>query len=75
MSPAAFKHQITHIKTFYQRTDQAVQDVYKRDFKYLTKTQMDQFVDDAVSILMQAYQLLEEELPEGHTILDARAIK
>ena len=56
MSPAAFAHQIAYIKTFYQRTDEAVQALYEREYKYLTKAQMDGFVDEAVSYLEGVYE-------------------
>jgi hypothetical protein len=70
MSPAAFEHQIQYIKTFYQRTDEAVQAVYEREFKYLNQEQMDQFVDSAVETLMQAFNRLKENDLNGHTILE-----
>ncbi|HUF38508.1 MAG TPA: zinc dependent phospholipase C family protein [Anaerolineales bacterium] len=55
MSPAAFAHQLDYIKTFYQRTDEGVQKLYEREYVFLTKAQMDRFVDEAVVTLGEIY--------------------
>ena len=66
----AIEERIAYIQEFYQRTDKAVQARYMRKYIYLPKARMDQFVEDAVETLMQAYEKLQEDVPEGQTILE-----
>ncbi len=73
MSPAAFAHQLDYIKTFYQREDDAVRQLYEREFKYLTKAQMDEFVDASVELLMRVYDSIimgKANLGESRTALE-----
>ncbi len=58
MSPSAFAHQLGYIKTFYRRTDEAVQALYTRPYDYLSRDQMDRFVAEASADLVAIYQQL-----------------
>ena len=55
MSPAAFEHQLAYIKNFYQRDDEGVRKLYEREYLFLTKEQMDRFVDAAAATLIRIY--------------------
>lgn len=61
MSPQAFEHQLNTIKSFYQRTDDAVQALYTRSYAHLSQTQMDQFVARTSDLLMEIYALIVVE--------------
>jgi hypothetical protein len=58
MSPQAFEHQLKHIKTFYQRTDEAVQALYARPYHFLSQSQMDRFIAETSETLFAIYSLL-----------------
>jgi len=58
MSPQAFEHQLDYIKTFYQRTDDAIQALYTRPYQFLSETQMDQFISVTSETLCDIYSLI-----------------
>ena len=54
----AVKHQLHHIKTFYQRQDEEVQASYRRPYIYLSQQEVDDFVADVTETLYRIYQVL-----------------
>lgn len=67
------QQRVSDIQEFYQRTDDAVQARYTREYRYLTKAQMDQFVEDASQFLFQVYKSLHDGslvVGEAKTILE-----
>jgi hypothetical protein len=73
MSAAAFAHQLDYIQTFYQRRDEAVSQLYERDFIYLTEAQMDAFVDESAEALMWVYETVlvgKGDVRGSRTVLD-----
>lgn len=71
----AIQHNLRHIKTFYQKTDEETENWFiQRPEKYLSDEEMDAFVDRATKMLMQIYQRLWDghtvSIPEGRTVLD-----
>jgi hypothetical protein len=47
LPPEAVQQRIFYIKSYYQRCDEEIQSMYLRPFIYLTKEEMDDFVEDA----------------------------
>jgi hypothetical protein len=44
-----------YIKTFYQRRDEKIQEYYRRPYIYLSKEEMDRFVDEATGRLERIF--------------------
>lgn len=58
----AVQHNLRHIKTFYQRTDEEVENRFiKRPGIYLSEMEMDHFVNETTQYLYQIYQGLWEK--------------
>lgn len=57
----AIQARIDYIKEMYQKTDEGVQEMYKRPYDYLSKEEMDQFIEDAVAALEKIYRVIWEE--------------
>ena len=55
---AAVKHQLKHIKTFYQRQDEEVQASYRRPYIYLSQREVDDFVETVTEQLYRIYQAI-----------------
>jgi hypothetical protein len=69
----ALSRQLAYIKEFYQRTDERVQEAYRREYIYLTQAEMDTFVDETAAYLEQVYTKLKklESIPdEAQSILE-----
>jgi hypothetical protein len=62
------RRQLEYIKTYYQRTDERIQAILNRERIYLTREEMDAFVDEATQLFYQIYHQLRTENPstEGH---------
>jgi hypothetical protein len=58
LPPEALLRQLKHIKTFYQRDDEAIHTMISRPMIYLSGTEMDQFVDNATQRLCDIFQIL-----------------
>lgn len=54
----ALHHRMAYIKEYYQRQDDQVQEMYKRPYIYLSKTEMDGFVSRVSTDLSQIYAYL-----------------
>lgn len=65
---AALEQQLDYIKTFYQRTDEAVQERYTREYIYLSQSEMDRFIDETSATLHRIYLALwhENKALAGH---------
>ena len=60
----AVHHRIEYIKTYYQRQDDKIQELYKRPYIYLSKEAMDEFVGSVSQELLYIYQYLSNAKPE-----------
>ncbi len=58
LPPRALPHQLKHIKTYYQRRDEKIDEMVARPFIYLPATEMDSFVLETTSTLQKIYNLL-----------------
>ena len=54
----AVRQRVAYIREYYQRTGAELQNAYNRPYIYLPRTRMDQFVDEASSILSRIYNCL-----------------
>lgn len=61
--PGALPRQLSHIKSFYQRDDDEIKAMMARPMIYLSKEEMDQFVDDATVSIFRIYQILWPDPP------------
>jgi hypothetical protein len=68
LPPEALPHQLKHIRSYYQLNDDEIQDMMTRPKKYLSKEQMDRFVDESTERIHAIYQLLWPTPPalDGH---------
>jgi hypothetical protein len=68
LPPEALPHQLKHIKSYYQLNDDEIQDMMTRPKKYLSKEQMDRFVDESTEHIYAIYGLLWPTPPvlDGH---------
>ncbi len=68
LPPEALPRQLKHIKSYYQLNDEEIQDMMTRPKKYLSKEQMDRFVDESAERIYAIYQLLWPTPPalDGH---------
>jgi hypothetical protein len=68
LPPEALPHQLKHIKSYYQLNDDEIQDMMTRPKKYLSKEQMDRFVDESTEHIYAIYGLLWPMSPvlDGH---------
>jgi len=64
LPPEALPHQLKHIKTFYQREDEEIRTMISRPMIYLSKSEMDQFVDKATERIDDLYHILWPSPPE-----------
>jgi hypothetical protein len=74
MPVEGLRRQLDHIKTFYQDREKMDRALNERPDIYLTKPEMDRFVEDATRYLRRVYQLLWKEGLDvsGYvTVLDA----
>ena len=71
----AVQQNLRHIKTFYQNTGEKTEKKFiQRPDKYLSKAEMDAFVEHATTVLMHVYTRLwngDTPVPEGNSVLDA----
>lgn len=56
----ALHHRMSYIKEFYQRQDEKVLEMYQRPYIYLSKTEMDRFVDRVSEELLGIYQYVSD---------------
>jgi hypothetical protein len=61
--PEALPRQLRHIKDFYQRDDDEIQAMLARPMIYLSKNDMDRFVENTTEKLYRIYQILWPEPP------------
>jgi hypothetical protein len=57
LPPKALARQLRHIKSYYQLNDDEIQDMMMRPKVYLSKDEMDRFVDDSTESIHAIYQL------------------
>ena len=64
----ALSRQLKHIKSYYQLNDDEIQDMMMRPKKYLSKEEMDRFVDASTERIHAIYRLLWPTPPalDGH---------
>jgi hypothetical protein len=58
LPPAAVVRQMRHIKEFYQRDDDEIKAMMARPMIYLSKSEMDRFVSNAIERIFAIYQIL-----------------
>ena len=58
LPPQALPRQMHHIKAYYQLNDDEIQDMMMRPKVYLSKDEMDRFVDDSTESIYAIYQTL-----------------
>lgn len=58
LPPQALPRQMRHIKSYYQLDDDEIQDIMMRPKVYLSKAEMDRFVDDSTESIHAIYQIL-----------------
>ncbi|MEW6718676.1 MAG: zinc dependent phospholipase C family protein [Chloroflexota bacterium] len=56
----AIHYRVNDIKEFYQRQDDKIQVLYERSYEYLSKEEMDQFVEDVSQALLEIYKYLTD---------------
>lgn len=62
MPPEAVQQRIDYIRTLYQRTDEEAESWYvRRPGLYLSREEMDRFVEGATAYLLQTYEWTSEE--------------
>lgn len=54
----AVRQRVEYIQQYYQRTDEKVQAAYNRPYIYLSRAEMDAFVDETTAQLFRIYQYL-----------------
>ena len=54
----ALKQRVEYIKTFYQRKDEAIDNLFSRPFKYLSSERVNGFVEEVSQTMLQVYQLI-----------------
>jgi len=55
---AALQHRLNYIKEYYQRQDDKIQELYLRPYIYLSKEEMDEFVESVSQTLLDICQYL-----------------
>ena len=60
----AIHHRMNYIKEYYQRQDDKIRELYERPYIYLTKDEMDGFVDHVSQALFGIYRHLSNEQQE-----------
>ncbi len=58
LPPQALLRQLRHIKSYYQLNNEDIQDMMTRPKLYLSREEMDHFVDDATQRIYAIYQML-----------------
>jgi hypothetical protein len=71
LPPEALTRQLKHIKSFYQRHDQSINEMCARPFVYLSSTSMDSFILEAVEQLKKIYHTLWPNPPELRRLYSA----
>jgi len=64
LPPGALNRQLKHIKAFYQRDDESIRTMISRPMIYLSKSEMDQFVDTATERIFDLYHILWPSPPD-----------
>jgi len=64
LPPRALSRQLRHIKSYYQRDDDEIKTMMARPMIYLSKAEMNCFVDNATERIYNVYQMLWSESPE-----------
>ena len=62
--PEALPRQLRHIKEFYQRDDDEIKAMMDRPMIYLSKGEMDRFVENATGSIDRIYRILWPEPPD-----------
>ena len=74
LPPAAIAERLEYIKELYQREDERIEEWYiQRSDLYLGEVEMDAFIDDAVGIMQEAYQMFWEgdgEVRDNSSVLE-----
>ena len=72
MSQEAIQQRIQHIKELYQRTDDEIEEWYgRRPELYLSRVEMDKFIEMATMILYEIYEILFVHNTETAGLLSA----
>lgn len=64
LPPEALPHQLKHIKAFYQRDDEEIRTLISRPMIYLSKSEMDQFVEKTTERIQDLYHMLWPSPPD-----------
>jgi hypothetical protein len=64
LPPQALPRQLGHIKSFYQRDDDEIKAMLSRPMIYLSRSAMDQFVEDAAERILRIYNILWPSPPD-----------
>lgn len=72
--PPAVQERIRYIKAYYTTVDDTVRALYRRTYDYLSRAEMNQFVFQAVEVLLRAYQALwgenRQPAPSSQSVLE-----
>ncbi len=71
LPPEALRHQLAHIKSYYQRRDKEIDAMCVRPFIYLSQTKMDDFVALSTRRLHGIYQCLWPHPPALNGLMSA----
>jgi hypothetical protein len=63
LPPEALTRQLEYIKNFYQRRDEKIDEMCARPFVYLSSNEMDSFVGETSTRLLQIHQILWPHAP------------
>jgi len=76
LPPQALSRQLKHIKSYYQLDDDEIKAMMKRPMIYLSKTEMDSFVDKTTGYLRTVFDRLGtlSEHPEALSVLEVISI-
>jgi hypothetical protein len=67
----ALSRQLTLIKTYYQSEDEGIQEMMSRPKRYLSKGEMDRFIEDAIARLASIHNVLWPVPPECKNMVSA----
>lgn len=57
----AVKRNVAHIKDYYQRRDEKIEAMIDHEYIYMTKADMDAFIEDSTQILLEVYRTIWEQ--------------
>ncbi len=65
--PESIQWSVNHIQNYYQRNDEEIRELFHRPYDYLSKSEMDRFVDESSRELLRIYQYLQKNSAEAGT--------